>query len=733
MGISSKCMRVGFFMLAFFCVFYSQAVAAPGDLDAAFGSGGKVITTDFRPDPSASSSAAAVAVQPDGKIVVTGITSELAGTFFRNYIILARYNTDGSLDQTFGAGGKVVSDIAGPQVEINAIALQPDGKILVAGTAPIWFVVGVNNGYNFVVVRFNANGSVDTGFGEYAGLEITDFSGGTTNDDGIYSMLVQPDGKIAVSGYSRQGSLRDFALARYNANGTLDNSFDTDGKLVTSFSSNDDEARALLLQPDGKLVAAGYGFSSTFDFALARYNVDGSLDNSFDSDGKTTLDFGGSTDQGRAAVLEPGGKIVVTGNARIGGAQPDMAIARFNPDGSPDTTFDGDGKNTIDFFALSDVAQAIVRQSNGKFVVGGYATLPAGFPERDFGLARFNSNGTIDAGFGTSGKVTTKFANLADDDFIRGLALQANGKIVAAGGGMTQPNSSTRLALARYLGDAVTISNRAFDFEGDGKTDISIFRPSVGEWWINRSTAGTIAYTFGTSSDKIVPADYTADGKTDVAVWRPSTGEWFILRSEDSSYYSFPFGASGDIPAPADFDGDNQADVGVFRPSTSTWYISLSSGKTLIQQFGANGDAPVVADYDGDGKSDIAIYRASLGQWWIQKSTNNSVIAFQFGNSTDKAVQGDYTGDAIADVAIWRPSTGEWFILRSEDYSYYSFPFGISTDIPAPGDYDGDGKFDAAVFRPSDSTWYLQRSTAGTLIQAFGITGDQPVPSAFAP
>ncbi|CAN5800270.1 hypothetical protein BH20ACI4_BH20ACI4_01540 [soil metagenome] len=281
-----------------------------------------------------------------------------------------------------------------------------------------------------------------------------------------------------------------------------------------------------------------------------------------------------------------------------------------------------------------------------------------------------------------------------------------------------------------------TAPHTPFDFDGDGKTDLSIFRPAPGEWWINRSSnSSNFAAQFGASTDKIVPADYTGDGKTDIALFRPSNGNWFILRSEDSSFFAFPFGNSTDVPVPADYDGDGRADAAVFRPSTNTWYIQKSSGGTDIIGFGAAGDKPVVADYDGDGKADIAIYRnnAGVSEWWIRKSSNGSVFAAQFGNSTDKAVQGDYTGDGKADMAIWRPSNGNWFILRSEDFSFYAFPFGTSTDIPVAGDYDGDGKFDAGVFRPSNSTWFVQRSTAGTLIQAFGIAGDLPTPNAFVP
>jgi len=275
-------------------------------------------------------------------------------------------------------------------------------------------------------------------------------------------------------------------------------------------------------------------------------------------------------------------------------------------------------------------------------------------------------------------------------------------------------------------------STCGFDFDGDSKADISIFRPAVGEWWLQKSRDGSnYAAQFGSFTDRITPADFTGDGKTDIAFWRPSTGFWYVLRSEDSSFYAFPFGASGDTPTPADFDGDAKTDAAVFRSSSNTWFISRSSdGGTTISQFGITGDVPVNADYDGDGRSDIAIFRPGVSQWWINRSTSG-LTAFRFGSPGDKAVQGDYTGDGRADVAIWRPTTGVWSILRSEDSSFYSFPFGTTSDVAAPGDYDGDGKFDAGVFRPSNSTWFVQRSTAGTLIQQFGITGDLPLPNAF--
>ncbi|MGQ0541097.1 MAG: reprolysin-like metallopeptidase [Blastocatellia bacterium] len=273
-----------------------------------------------------------------------------------------------------------------------------------------------------------------------------------------------------------------------------------------------------------------------------------------------------------------------------------------------------------------------------------------------------------------------------------------------------------------------------FDFDGDNKTDISIFRPGPGEWWYQQSSNSQVsAAQFGTTTDRITPADFTGDGKADLAFWRPSTGFWFVLRSENFTFFGFPFGTNGDIPAPADYDGDQKADAAVFRPSSGTWFINRSSdGGTTFAQFGIPNDKPVVADYDGDGRADIAVFRPAPGEWWISQSTAG-LLALQFGSLTDRPVPGDYTGDGKADVAFWRPSNGNWFIARSENATFFAFPFGAGGDTPAPGDYDGDGRFDAAVFRPTGTTWFVNRSTAGVLIQQFGLASDVPVPSSFVP
>ena len=387
------------------------ALAAPGDLDPSFGTGGIVITSFGGSDV-----ASAVVIQPDGKLVVAGRTNIAGNTVFA----LARYNPNGGLDPTFGTGGLVTTDF-GSTDQAFAVALQGDGKIVTAG----------RRGSDVIVARYNADGSVDSSFGSTTGRVITNF--GATEQ--ALALVLQPDGKIVVAGRTNRPAPNgnfDFALARYEAAGTLDLTFGTAGLVTTDFGGSVDRAFAMALQPDGKLVVAG---DSDANFALARYNSNGSLDPGFGTGGKVITSFGG-TDQASAVILQPDGKIVVAGQTDTG-VSIDFALARYLPDGSLDGAFGSGGRVTTNFTGTSDdLGAAVVLQSDGKIVVGGTS-------EDNFALARYTPGGALDTTFGSAGTGTVT-TNLGGEDLLHAMALQADGAIVAVG------ESADRFALARY-------------------------------------------------------------------------------------------------------------------------------------------------------------------------------------------------------------------------------------------------------------------------------------------
>jgi uncharacterized delta-60 repeat protein len=397
-----------------------------GSLDTSFGTNA-IVRTQFS---SSTDGFTDVALQLDGKIIGIGTTPNGGDTDFT----VLRYNTNGALDTSFDTDGIAFADIGEAYALAEAVAVQADGKIVVAGYA----FNGTNT--DFAVARYNADGSPDTSFGGI-GRVLTPVSSGS---DYANALVIQPDGKIVVAGSVQTTSSTVFALVRYNADGSLDTSFDTDGKVTTAFfDSTLFGAKGVALQPDGKIVAVGLVFTAETDFALARYNANGSLDTTFDTDGRVTTDVSGSYDYANAVAVQPDGKIVVAGYADGGSFNWDFALVRYNANGSLDTSFDSDGKVMTPVLSGEDEANAVTIQTNGKIVAAGYADNGT---DKDFALVRYNADGSPDTSFGGTGKVTTPV--YIDDDVANAVVVQPDGKIIAAGQAVTSPFED--FALVRY-------------------------------------------------------------------------------------------------------------------------------------------------------------------------------------------------------------------------------------------------------------------------------------------
>lgn len=273
--------------------------------------------------------------------------------------------------------------------------------------------------------------------------------------------------------------------------------------------------------------------------------------------------------------------------------------------------------------------------------------------------------------------------------------------------------------------------NRVSDFDGDLKTDFSVYNQSTGDWIIEPSSTGIASTThWGANGDIMQAGDYDGDGKSDVAVFRPSEGNWY-MNGSTSGFQAIHFGMVGDVPVAADYDADGRTDVGVWRPSNGVWYVQQSTLGFYAFQWGTNGDRAFSGDYEGDGKADLIIWRPSNGYWYIIQSSSSIPVYTPFGlSNVDKPLSGDFDGDGKTDLAVFRPTTGYWYIQNSSNGAVVAYHFGIAEDIPIPADYDGDSKADVAVFRPSENAWYRLNSSNGAFVpRLFGQSGYKPSPA----
>ena len=413
-----------------------------GDLDkSTFNTTGMVVTDLL----GASDIGKSVAIQSDGKIVITGYSNNGVDNDFA----VVRYNVDGSLDTTFGTGGKVATDFGTSDDYGMSVAIQTDGKIVVAGYSN-W---GGDN--DFAVARYETNGSLDTSFNT-DGKVTVDF--GYANDSSV-AIAIQSDGKIVIAGSSYNGTDNDFGVMRFNNNGVLDTAFDVDGAVNTPVGTGDDIGYSVAIQTDGKIIVAGKSNNGTNDdFAIVRYNTNGSLDTTFGTTGIITTPIGTGDDVGYSVAIQSDGKIVVAGSSN-NGSNDDFAIVRYNTNGTLDTTFGTTGKITTPIGTASDVGYSVAIQTDGKIVVAGKSNNGA---NNDFAVVRYNTNGSLDTTFGTTGKVTIPIGTANDVGY--SVAIQSDGKIVVTGGSNNGVNDD--FAVVRLHGD--TLGYDTLDYTPNG-------------------------------------------------------------------------------------------------------------------------------------------------------------------------------------------------------------------------------------------------------------------------
>ncbi|HYV92930.1 MAG TPA: T9SS type A sorting domain-containing protein [Chitinophagales bacterium] len=408
--------------------FSSAAFAQAVTLDSTFSQDGKAIIAIGDSDDVSFS----MELQTDGKVILVG--NSYNGT--NNDIVLLRYNTDGYLDTSFDSDG-IDSIAVGSSGDYGrSVAIQDNGKIIVAGYT--WNA----GGYDVALVRCNPDGSLDSGFGNNG--KVVSMIG--TADDRGFAIALQSDNKILVAGFTETGTDYNFALLRYNEIGTFDSSFGTGGKVVTAISTGVDDAYAVVIQPDGKILEAGYAFNGTNDdFAMARYTTNGTLDPTFGTNGIVTTGIGNQHDWILSISLQTDGKILAVGYTGDGGSNDEFALARYNVDGSLDVSFNGDGKVITSFpNGYATAASASILPS-GKIIVAG-SVVGYGL---DFALVQYNADGSLDSSFGSNGKLLTDIDS--SDDYARKILVQSDGRIVVSG--YSSKNFNEDISIARFLSD----------------------------------------------------------------------------------------------------------------------------------------------------------------------------------------------------------------------------------------------------------------------------------------
>ncbi len=684
-----------------------RRLLSAGLLDTSFGNHGRfTINNAGRADR-----AYGVVVGIDGSIYVGGSTEDSNAATNQSDFALAKLTSAGAAAGGFGSGGLVQTDFMGGQDFGYAMAQQADGKIILAGVA---YNADLTQS-DIALARYNTNGTLDNTFGT-SGKVLTNLQ----NFESASGVAIDSNGKIVVVGTTTAGGAgaSQGVVARYNANGTLDNTFGSSGLVSAGIMP---KATAVAIASDDSIYYTGNNGST---FTIAHLTPAGALDGGYGTNGVTTQAISGSA-TAYALLILPNGKIVAAGEATpTSSLNAAMAFACFNTDGSLDTTFGTNGVTTVDITGSIDQALSLVKQADGKFIAVGFA---AGSGSGDFATVRLTSHGLLDASWGKGGTGVTDIAGAQDN--ARAATIDASGRLIIAGQGTV--SGSVDMAVTRHtLGDSAQIGifrNGAVGLDSDSNRG-----------WNPGSDS---SFTIGQAGDKVVTGDWNGDGITETGVFRG--GVWILDTNGTPGFQAgdttFAFGIAGWTPVVGDWNGDGRTDVGVYNGAqwalddngTQGW----QAGSDHVITFGDPSYTPVVGDWNGDGKADIGVF--ANGVWGLDSNGTlgwqaGSDASFAFGAAGMAPVVGDWNGDGTSDVGVF---TGGTWGLDSDGTRGYTagdatFAFGAAGWTPVIGDWNGDGKSDVGVFtgaRWGIDTDSIRGWTANDTSFAFGLAGDEPI------